>query len=250
MKAKYIIRLDDACDTSNLAKWNKIEEILDNFGISPIVAVIPDNKDQTLNHDPSNPAFWKMVKRWEEKGWSIAMHGYQHTFHVVNRKRLVFPYYDRSEFGGLSLEEQKNKIRSSLKIFRKNKIEPRLWVAPAHSFDEMTLRALADETQINVVSDGISFATFYRNGFYFIPQQLWSIKKKRFGIWTVCLHPDTMMDEDFDKFRLDLSNESVRNNMVQVDDIELIKKGKSILGYLFSGYFWSRYRLVSLLKGR
>ena len=249
MKAKYIIRLDDACPTSDLKKWMAIEEILDEYNVSPIVAVIPANRDETLIHQSPNPDFWDMVKRWEKKGWSIAMHGYQHLFHVVDRKRLMFPYYDRSEFGGLSIDKQKTKLRCSLKIFRKNNIEPKLWVAPAHSFDTDTLQALADETQINIVSDGISFFSYYEKGFYFIPQQLWTIKKKMFGIWTVCLHPDNMTDEDIEEFRDSISLEEIHKNLIRVDDIELVKKKKNLIDHLFSWYFWNRYRLASLLKG-
>ena len=50
MTAKYLIRLDDACDTSNLSKWAEIERILDNFSVKPIVAVIPKIAPHTI-HD-------------------------------------------------------------------------------------------------------------------------------------------------------------------------------------------------------
>ena len=71
-KAKYIIRLDDASHFSNLSKWNKIEEILDKNNILPTVAVIPNNKDQTLKYSEFNAGFWQKVKNWVGKyDWNL-----------------------------------------------------------------------------------------------------------------------------------------------------------------------------------
>ena len=39
--AKYIIRLDDANEYSDMSKWDRIEKILDKNDIKPLVAVIP-----------------------------------------------------------------------------------------------------------------------------------------------------------------------------------------------------------------
>ena len=134
MKAKYLFRLDDASPYSNLKKWRTIEDIFKKYDIKPIVAVIPDNKDPTLVLQEENLNFWRMVQDWNAKGWSIAMHGYQHLFHPILRNQSIIPYYNRSEFSGLSLKNQKIKIKKSLEIFRQNDIDPKVWIAPAHSF--------------------------------------------------------------------------------------------------------------------
>ena len=70
--SKYIIRLDDACETMNLKKWKKIESILDELKIKPIVAVIPSNKDETLYLDQKISNFWELIFSWQKKGWEIA----------------------------------------------------------------------------------------------------------------------------------------------------------------------------------
>jgi len=248
MAAKYLIRLDDACETSNLDKWNAIEATLDAFGIKPIVAVIPDNQDETLTYQGKNLGFWSMVKRWEEKGWSIAMHGYQHRYHYVDRRKLLFPFYDQSEFGGLSVEEQRLKIKNSLRIFRENSVEPTLWVAPGHSFDEVTLSALAHEVSFRTISDGIAYAPYMYKGFNFLPQQLWRAKKKSFGTWTVCLHPDTMSDQAIADFKRDLAQQHMQGKYISLNDVEFMGRKKDIVSRLFSFYFWTRYRLVNLIK--
>lgn len=42
---RYIIRLDDASEIMNVSAWERIEELLDNYNIKPIVGIIPNNKD-------------------------------------------------------------------------------------------------------------------------------------------------------------------------------------------------------------
>jgi len=237
MRARFLFRLDDASAHSDLSKWRAIEAIFQKYGIKPIVAVIPENKDAKLMYKEASPLFWQTVSGWDQKGWDVAMHGYQHTFHNVSKKQSIIPYYDRSEFSGLGLEKQKDKIKKSLAIFRKNNIDPRVWVAPAHSFDSATLRAISDETNIRIISDGISLFPFYRSGLYFIPQQLWSIKPKLFGLWTICLHPDTMSIEKINELDRKIEDSKIYKNTISIDEIEFLEKDKSLYDYVFYNDF-------------
>ena len=120
MSAKYIFRLDDATAFSNRDKWSLIENLFDKYNIKPIVAVTPDNQDPDIKYDDEDIDFWNKVNAWSKKGWSIAMHGYQHLYHDVPKENLIIPFYDRSEFAGLNLEDQKFKINKSLNIFKNN----------------------------------------------------------------------------------------------------------------------------------
>ena len=248
MKAKYLFRLDDANSFSNLKKWHAIECIFQKYDIKPIVAVIPENKDPELIYQELNPNFWKMVQDWDANGWSIAMHGYQHLFHSISRFQSIIPYYKRSEFSGLSLKNQKNKIKKSLKIFHQNDIDPKVWVAPAHSFDSLTLKAISEETNIKIISDGISIFQYFNSGFHFIPQQLWSIKKKTFGLWTICLHPDTMSDEEINELEKQLSSSSIYKSSISIEDIVLSKNNKKILDYCYSALFYTRFFVSTIYR--
>ena len=40
---KYLIRLDDACPTMDAGRWLKMEMLLDQYGIRPMVGIIPAN---------------------------------------------------------------------------------------------------------------------------------------------------------------------------------------------------------------
>lgn len=241
MKAKYLLRLDDASPFSDFTKWKAIEEILQRYKILPIVAVIPDNKDSDLLHQKSDPNFWNQIRDWDKKGWTIAIHGYQHKFHKVNYLQNIIPFYSRSEFSGLSLLEQQEKIRKSREIFLKNGLNPKVWVAPGHAFDNNTLKALANETNIKIVSDGISLFPYQKKGFCFIPQQLWSVKKKKFGTWTICLHPDNMSEKEINDLGLQLSSLDVYKNIIGVTDVKFKNNDKTLLDFCFSVLFYSRF---------
>ena len=57
MTAKYLIRLDDAHPCMNHEKWVRVESICLKYNVKPIIAVIPDNKDESLNYSSANENF-------------------------------------------------------------------------------------------------------------------------------------------------------------------------------------------------
>lgn len=77
---KYILRLDDACEKMDIEKWNRIESLLDKYGIKPLVGVIPSCQDPSMDEYQFDDSFWDKVNRWIAKKWTIAMHGYKHVF--------------------------------------------------------------------------------------------------------------------------------------------------------------------------
>ena len=196
MPAIYAIRLDDACATLDGNKWARIERILDAHNVKPVVAVVPDNRDPDLMIEDRDPGFWTRVRRWQAKGWSIAMHGLTHSLRKTSAKQLL-PFHDRSEFSGLSYGEQAEKIRRSKEIFDTENVRVDAWIAPAHGFDLTTLEVLRDFTEIRTISDGIAAWPYYDRGFLWIPQQLWTFRRMPFGVWTICIHPNTLTDDSF-----------------------------------------------------
>jgi hypothetical protein len=240
---KYIIRLDDACPTMDSQKWDLFETFLDNYNIKPIVAVIPNNLDNSMLYDEEDRNFWKKVKRWQDKGWHIALHGYDHKY-ITDGQGLV-PLNKQSEFVGLPLEEQIEKIKNGWKIFKDNDIESDIWVAPSHTFDENTLKAIKSETTISVVSDGISKQPFSKFGFFWIPQQLWKYKKISSGIYTICYHP-SMMSEAQIYSELKVLN---KNNNTIISNIEALKEkhqgGRlSLIDYMYKKYFFIKRNFI------
>lgn len=247
MKSRYLIRLDDACPTMDRERWSSVEAMLDRHAIRPLVAVVPDNLDPELQVENPDPEFWEKVRRWEAKGWTIAMHGYQHLFHTIDRRELILPFYDRSEFGGLSLAEQSAKIRQSWALFQAQGISPTVWIAPAHCFDRTTLDALRTETQIRIVSDGIARDQYLEDGFHWLPQQLWSLVPRRSGLWTVCLHPNSMSSLQTAELSELIGSAYYRDRIFAVSDLDMIARKRNSADRRYAAYFWSRSHIVNSL---
>ena len=202
MKAKYLIRMDDACPTMH-QNWETIEAILTKYHIKPVVAVIPNNEDQSLVFESPRNNFWDIIRRWQALGWDIALHGYNHVY--TNAERGMVGIGNKSEFAGLPLEEQQHKIEKGIAIFNQEKITAACWVAPSHSFDRTTLQALQTKSNIRIISDGLALHPFQQFNFKWIPQQLWSFRTMPFGTWTFCVHPNTMKPKDIEALEIFLS---------------------------------------------
>mgnify|MGYP001246517587 CR=1 FL=1 len=210
--AKYLIRFDDICPTMDWDTWDVIENEISKLNIKPIVAIVPDNKDRALIVDKQHDQFWSRVRSWQENGWTIAMHGYQHLYKTDNPGLLKLNKY--SEFSGLHYEEQRKMVMNAKKIFECNGITPKLWVAPAHSFDENTINALL-EIDIRIISDGFYTKPIKHLNMIWMPQQLWRFHNFRSGIWTVCYHINGIENKEIEKICSDLK--SFRNNIKSLD---------------------------------
>ena len=68
--SQYILRLDDASDYMDVKKWQRMEELLDQYGIKPLVGVIPDNRDSSLTDTyEQDPEFWDKTAKKKAGSW-------------------------------------------------------------------------------------------------------------------------------------------------------------------------------------
>jgi len=183
----------------NWGTWNEVETHLVENGIRPILAIVPDNQDASLRVGPSEEGFWERARSWQSRGWTLALHGFQHLY--TRSGGGLLGLHARSEFAGYSLAEQEAKLRAGLGIMRREGILPQVWVAPGHSFDATTLEALA-AVNLRVVSDGFTIWPFTdARGLTWIPQQLWGLTARPFGVWTACYHTNEFGAGDLKRFR-------------------------------------------------
>lgn len=198
---QYLIRLDDLCHTSNLDKWRRFFNLFDRYGIKPVIAAIPNNKDPKLalcggfNHN-----YWQLIRDLQENKYAIAMHGFEHRY--LNTNSGILKQNMRSEFAGLPLYVQERKIIEAVEIFERENIKSDIFVAPAHSFDLNTLKALKKYSNISIISDGLSTSPYTRHGFKWIPVQLSEVKLKPSNTWTFNYHPETCSTDDFEKLEV------------------------------------------------
>lgn len=203
MKPLYLIRFDDICPTMNWSIWEQVEEILLNAKVNPVLAVVPDNQDPKLRVAGPNAEFWGRVRTWQKRGWGIGLHGYQHLHASSDGGILKLNQW--GEFSGLPFDEQKSKLQRARDILQRESVHPDLWIAPGHSFDANTLRAL-DEIGIRCLSDGFSLYPYRdSSGMTWVPQQLWHFRRMPFGVWTICLHVNSWSSTEVDRFRSNIA---------------------------------------------
>lgn len=243
---KYLIRLDDACATMSVKQWTKIEEICDTYSIRPMVGIIPVNKDVCQQIDNVDSEFWNKVNNWKKKGWAIALHGYDHCFISEAGMSGLNPLWARSEFAGVSLDLQKEKIRKGVAEFRAHGIDPKYFFAPAHTYDENTLTALREESNIRIISDTIATKPYRKGDFIFIPQLGGHCTEMKIpGIWTFCLHPSAMTEENFAATEKFLKVH--QNEMIGFEELELANlKNKNMLSRLLSCVYFTIRRLKGI----
>jgi len=244
-KATYLVRFDDICPTMDWESWEKIEKVLILLNIKPLLAVVPDNQDEKLMFGRENEKFWSRVRKWQELGWSIAIHGYQHSYKTKDPGLMNLNNY--SEFSGLSFETQNDYLKKALAIFKDNTVDPDLWIAPAHSFDEVTLKILHGHG-IKIISDGFYFRPVERLNMIWIPQQLWKFRRFPFGVWTVCFHINNstpmqlkkiISDLHTFKYKISMLDDVIKNNVIA---------NQAIADSIFSFLWWVMLKLKIFLK--
>jgi hypothetical protein len=209
----YLLRFDDICPTMRWSTWNEMEQLLVEAGVKPILAVVPDNRDPKLMQDPPSPGFWDRMRICQARGWTIALHGYQHTY--VNREPGLLRLNRQSEFAGLAYETQREKLSQGLAVFARKGLQAEAWVAPSHSFDWATVAALG-ALGIHTISDGMGLAPFTDPmGSVWVPQQFANMRPMPFGIWTFCYHLDGFTGSDMATFRTRLRQ--LRPRMISLD---------------------------------
>ena len=186
MGVKFLLRFDDMCPTINWDVWQKLEDIMVEEDVRPILSVIPDNQDPVLHECEPNERFWERVRAWQARGWTIGLHGYQHRY--VTRNPGIIGLKPYSEFAGVPREEQQVKLKQALDIFTREGVRADCWVAPAHSFDENTVSTLID-LGVRTISDGLALYPHRDSqNVMWVPQQLWRFRAVPFGVWTSCIH--------------------------------------------------------------
>ena len=204
---RYIMRLDDACPKRNVKNWDRMESLLDAYGVKPLIGIIPDCKDPNMDEYEFDPDFWSWrVKCWQEKGYQLALHGFNHVFRTNDGG--VNPVNKRSEFAGVPYEDQKRMIGEGVAILRKYGVNPKVFFAPAHTFDNNTIEALKEMSDIRIISDTPSFRPYKKYGMTFIPQQSGVARELPFDTVTFCYHPNVMTDKNFERLELFLRKHS------------------------------------------
>ena len=196
---KIVVRLDDICETMDLEKFQKMESLLDEYGIKPLIGVVPINKDVKLQVAPPNADFKELIARCMDKGWAVAMHG---TYHLYDSKSFgLVTKRPRSEFAGKTVDLQRELLRIGKEQMMSYGIYTDIFFAPGHSYDSNTVNALRSEG-FRYISDGRSFRHYRFKGVDFIPVRVFSDATiPHRGITTLCFHTNNMNNHSYETVR-------------------------------------------------
>lgn len=246
-KRRILLRFDDICPTMNWEQWDKAKHLLDSVGATALLGVIPDCQDPDLIIDAPRTDFWEYIKELQQHGFTIAMHGYRHVFDInangiVTRKN---PTMNHSEFAGHPYDVQYRKIRDGKEILLQHGIETDVFFAPAHAYDDNTLKALA-ANGFKYISDGKSCKPYKRNGIICLPARSPGISKMRFGQFhTAILHAHEWVREDKAMAWRALQNLCKSNHalIVTFEEYKNRKLGNVVLQTLMESLYllWERY---------
>ena len=109
------------------------------------------------------------MRELEAEGYTIAQHGTTHIYETDSSGLLHINSF--SEFAGLEYDVQLDKLKRGRDILVNNGLNPVLFMAPGHTFDLNTLRALK-ELGFNAVTDALTASPYVREGILHIPCRL------------------------------------------------------------------------------
>lgn len=242
---KYLIRLDDACPTMDASRWRRMEELVDKYKVKPMVGIIPSNTDLKQMIDKEDVDFWQKALEWQNKGWAIALHGFDHCY--ISSEAGINPLWNRSEFAGVLLETQKQKISAGIAILKKHGLEPKYFFAPSHTFDKNTLVALRECSNIRIISDTIATKPYKQGDFIFIPQiGGHCVEMPLSGVYTFCFHPNTMDEAAFKVLELFLQKN--KEKFCGFDELYLGSVKRKSIKDKFISWAYFTYRQLRGLK--
>lgn len=225
-----LIRFDDIAPNMNWKMMDKCEQLLNEYKIKPVIGVIPNNQDTELLAYEKRDKFWQIVKQWQNRKWTVAMHGYTHVYDIETQKKDFFGYGGKSEFFGHSYKEQLSRIEKGIKIFEQNDIKIDTFFAPNHTYDSNTFDALK-KTGISRIIDGYGLLPYMRNEIKFLPQLFYKLIFIPFGIQSTQLHINYWDENDFTKFENFIKKYHTK---VMDADTAFMKKNENLLIKIFS----------------
>ena len=185
----YLLRFDDITPGMSWSKFLPLKSQIEDFGIKSILGVVPECKDTNLLVEDNRSDFFELIRAYKHYGDSIFQHGTHHIY--KNSNAGILGINSKSEFSGLSLDDQTRLIKYGKDIL----LEQNLWepnfMAPAHSFDVNTLIALK-KLGFNKITDGYGFFPHDIEEITLIPQLTSRILPWPFGVQTICIHINTM----------------------------------------------------------
>lgn len=196
---KIAVRMDDITPHMNWDNFYFFQGLFKEAGIMPLLGIVPDCKDESLECGAFRSDFYDIMSSLQKEGYCLSMHGCYHKYST--KKGGLFPLNNFSEFAGVSYIEQKEMLLSGKRKLEENGIVTDIFMAPAHSYDKNTLKALK-ELGFTKMTDGFGKRPYQYKGmnFYPISFRLGSSLKQKEGYTTMVLHANTITEKDKERY--------------------------------------------------
>ncbi|WP_051233782.1 DUF2334 domain-containing protein [Butyrivibrio sp. NC3005] len=206
---KIAIRMDDITPDMDYQKFERFISLLKKYNVTALLGIVPDNKDAKLSIDMPRCDFWDEVLKLQEEGFVLAMHGYNHVY--TTRKGGLIPLNHQSEYAGLSFERQDEMIRKGKEILESHGIKTDFFMAPSHTFDKNTLKALKKNGFLRI-TDGFGDCPYEYMEMIFYPisfRKSKALSTARKGTVTFVVHANTMKEKEYEQYEKILSSGKV-----------------------------------------
>lgn len=185
MRSRLVIRIDDVVPAFPWRKFEGLSSTLMELDVRPLLGVVPDSCDSTLDFEKPRVDFWNHLRMLRDVGWEIAQHGYQHVYD--SRGRDVLGGSRPSEFSGHAYQEQLRRLARGKEVLMHEGLWSGVFMAPGHSFDVSTLKALKT-LEFTAVTDGWGMYPYELEGVCLVPQLLARPHGVSWGVSTCCIH--------------------------------------------------------------
>jgi predicted deacetylase len=191
-RPQFVLRFDDIAPAMAWSRFAPIDRLARELGIPLLLGVVPDCRDPKLAVEPARPDFWDQVRSWRDAGWCIAQHGYTHQY--TTREPGLVSANRRSEFAGLDYDTQHAMLKAGKDILVAEGVWQPVFMAPAHSFDMNTVRALA-ALGFEYLTDGYGMYPYRIGQLVAVPQLFASPRHAGFGVYTLCQHVNHLSEQ-------------------------------------------------------
>ena len=196
---KIAVRMDDITPDMNWENFQFFQNLFREAGIAPLLGIVPDNRDPGLHCGPAREDFYEVMRALADEGYMFAMHGFRHLY--TTDRGGMFPLNRNSEFAGLPCDRQREMLRRGRDIMAAGGIRTDIFMAPSHSYDANTLRALR-ESGFTKITDGFGKRPYLYRGltFYPISFQTGRSLKARGGAATLVIHANTVTEAEKERY--------------------------------------------------
>ena len=225
---KIAVRMDDITPDMNWENFLFFRQLFQKAGIAPLLGIVPENRDSKLHCEKAHEDFYEYMQALQKEGYCFAMHGCYHVYTTKCGGR--FPLNSYSEFAGLPYDKQKELLAYGKEKLKEHGIETDIFMAPAHSYDDNTLKALK-ELGFNKITDGFGKVPYMEKELIFYPISFLlsrSFKQKK-GVTTMVIHANTVTEADKKRYE-QIFRDNGKNMISYAEYLKIDPVKRTILG--------------------